>query len=259
VYSTSTVSRPTSFRSEFVPGFDANSTSTTFYVRAYAISGAGVSYGAIETVRNVNLNFMSVQMSNVTIYSGTSAAANVVVSGVSANNIAEWGIVYSDTNRTPSRTGSSSDNEYTLGSRNLTSETIEMRNLKPTTRYYARAYARTTSGNYIYSSPVREFTTPTSMDVTLYSPIEITHNSVTFSGNVSVEGAGNVTEMGFAYSRINNNPTVSDQRAVYAYPSSYGGNFNIDVSGLQANTQYFVRAYATPDTAAAMTMSCIPM
>ncbi|MCL2702150.1 MAG: S-layer homology domain-containing protein [Defluviitaleaceae bacterium] len=231
------------FSIDFTPEAASNSTSRTFHVRAYAINTQGVSYGEVRTVNNVDLNFMGVTMSAFTVNSGTSAQADVKVTGVSANNVFEWGIAYSETVQSPARSGTGSGSAVLVqdGPRNSADDTIVLEGLKPNTRYYARAFARTRNGNYVYSA-VREFTTPVAMDVELFSVQEVTHNSAMVSARVDVQGAGTIVEKGFVSSRINENPTLAD--TVHRHTSNADGSFNMEVRSLSANTGYYVRAYA---------------
>lgn len=65
-----------------------------------------------------------------------------------------------------------------------------------------------------------------------------------FSGKIEATGeASAITECGFCYSTVNENPTVSDTKKV---ADNKGSNlFSIKVEELTENTTYYVRAYAT--------------
>ncbi|NDV17028.1 T9SS type B sorting domain-containing protein [Muricauda sp. TY007] len=68
----------------------------------------------------------------------------------------------------------------------------------------------------------------------------ITATGATFSGNVTDDGGATVTERGFVYS-TNPNPTTSDTKIQVG---SGTGSFSDAVTGLSAETTYYVRAYA---------------
>ena len=69
---------------------------------------------------------------------------------------------------------------------------------------------------------------------------QITTNSAVVGGNITDDGNADVTERGVVYS-ISHNPTTSDTKLSNG---SGIGSFTCDLTGLQANTTYYVRAYA---------------
>jgi len=71
---------------------------------------------------------------------------------------------------------------------------------------------------------------------------EITLNSATFRGIISNTGTPAYTERGFYYSSTNQNPTSSDSKRIVTGDGT--GDFSANVTGLTANTTYYVRAFA---------------
>lgn len=72
-------------------------------------------------------------------------------------------------------------------------------------------------------------------------PTDITANSATLGGNVTSEGSSSVTERGVVYS-TSPNPTTDDNKII---DSSTGtGSYTAPVTGLNAATNYYTRAYA---------------
>lgn len=69
----------------------------------------------------------------------------------------------------------------------------------------------------------------------------VTQTSAQSGGNISNDGGAAVNTRGICWS-INANPTINDFKTS---DSSGTGSFNSNISGLQPNTQYHVRAYAT--------------
>lgn len=68
----------------------------------------------------------------------------------------------------------------------------------------------------------------------------ITQNSATLSSTVENDGGANVTSRGFCWS-VQQNPSINDSK------SSQGigmGSFSYTLTGLDSNSQYYVRAYA---------------
>jgi hypothetical protein len=70
---------------------------------------------------------------------------------------------------------------------------------------------------------------------------EVTQNSAKCSGNVSSDGGMTVTQKGVCYS-ISSNPTINDY---YVSGGTGTGSFTCSLTGLDENTTYYVRTYAT--------------
>tara|TARA_B100001287_G_scaffold73544_1_gene61057 strand:- start:580 stop:2043 length:1464 start_codon:yes stop_codon:yes gene_type:complete len=68
----------------------------------------------------------------------------------------------------------------------------------------------------------------------------VTDNSAISGGNISNDGGSTVTQHGVCWS-TSPNPSTADNTAV---GGSGTGNFTVSITGLNANTEYFVRAYA---------------
>jgi uncharacterized protein (TIGR02145 family) len=69
----------------------------------------------------------------------------------------------------------------------------------------------------------------------------ITENSATGGGNVTSDGGATVTVRGICWSTAPN-PTTADSKTT---DGTGAGSFTSDLTGLTANTMYYVRAYAT--------------
>lgn len=114
--------------------------------------------------------------------------------------------------------------------------------LVPSTNYYIRAYALNNSG-IGYGNQVM-FTTLGSTGspiVTTLPVINITENTASCGGNVTSEGTSVVTGRGICWS-TSQNPTFIDSHTT---DGDGTGSFTSSINGLNANTVYYVRAYAT--------------
>ena len=69
----------------------------------------------------------------------------------------------------------------------------------------------------------------------------ITNNSAQSGGNVTVEGSSPITSRGVCWS-TNTNPNIADNKTT---DGTGTGSFTSSITGLSANTTYYVRAYAT--------------
>ena len=117
-----------------------------------------------------------------------------------------------------------------------------LKGLSAGTRYYARAFAMNIYG--IKYSDESTFTTAQSATIADVTTAEISTvgiNTVSAGGNVTSDGGASVTLRGVCWS-INPYPTIDQSKTT---DGSGTGVFVSAVSGLTANTTYYLRAYAT--------------
>ena len=212
------------------------SASTTYYLRAYATNENGTAYGETITATTKN-GEATVSLSSVTNITALTASASVTVTDAGSATLQSCGICWS-TYPNPTIT----DNKTTASDKVLnTSYPCNMTELQPNTTYYVRGYA-TTDVTTTYSVQESFTTTSGLPTVTIYylSPIAATSASV--SGKVTANGGYNVTARGVCYSNTNSTPTVDDNKVE---SGSGNGSFELSISNLEPNTDYYVCAYAT--------------
>ena len=220
--------------SSSLTGLAAN---TTYYVRAYATNEIGTAYGnevSCTTEQAPNLpTVITTAISNITQTSATSGG-DVTADGGSP--VTTRGICWS-TSSNPTLSGSFITNGSGLGS-----FISELEELEEDTKYYVRAYATNSAGtSYGNENSFTTGQTTTSPTVTTDDVIDIAQTTATSGGDVTSDGGATVTVRGVCWS-ISQNPTTAnshstDGNGVGAFPSS--------LTGLTANTTYYVRAYAT--------------
>ena len=134
------------------------------------------------------------------------------------------------------------DNSKVVYSANTPEATFKviLSGLKYATKYYARAYAKNEMTT-VYGEEVTFTTLPVVPVLTTASISGITGNAALTGGNVTVAGGAEVTARGVCFATVQN-PTIagtktSDGKGV--------GEFVSTLSGLNGNTTYYVRAYAT--------------
>lgn len=107
------------------------------------------------------------------------------------------------------------------------------------TKYYARAYAENSRG-VSYGNEV-SFTTVRPPSVTTTALSNPTSTSVATGGTVDSDGGSPVTARGVCWAKTPN-PTVSNSKT---NNGTGVGTFVSNISSLESNTQYYIRAYAT--------------
>ncbi len=223
---------------EFISYLADLTCSTTYYVRAYAINSAGISYGeqlsfttsdCPETLPTV----VTTTMSNITETTARSGG-NVTDSGsaqVTSRGVC-WSISQNPTTsdiKTSDGTGTGSYASMLTG-------------LECNTTYYVRAYATNEVGT-AYGDE-ENFTTsdcPVFLPEVSTSEISnITERSAMCGGNVTSDGGAEVIDRGICWS-TDPDPTTTNTRTT---DGSGTGSYTSMLTGLECGTTYYVRAYA---------------
>lgn len=107
------------------------------------------------------------------------------------------------------------------------------------TAYYLRAYATTANGTAYGLS--YSFTTKNgAISISTTAVTEILTSSAKSGGSVTDDGGAAVSARGVCWS-VNSSPTINDNKTI---DGAGVGSFTSSITGLVANTNYFVRAYA---------------
>ena len=217
------------FNSE-ITGLTAN---VKYYVRAYATSDYGTSYGN-EVEFTTQMGMPTVTTKSVTGITASSAycGGNVMNSG--GGTISARGVCWS-TEHEPTI----SDNHTTDGT-GVGEFTSSITGLNNNVTYYVRAYA--TNSNGTAYGEERSFTTQEGLAIVTTTDItNITATSAASGGEVTDDGGFNITARGVCWS-TSQNPTISD---THTFDGTGTGSFTSSITGLNYNTTYYVRAYAT--------------
>ncbi len=207
---------------------------TTYYVRAYATNSAGTAYGSEKTL-TTEANLPTVTTGEVSNITQTTAQGSGNVTNSGGANVTERGVCWS-TSHNPTISGSHAYNGTGTGG-----FTVNMTGLTANTHYYVRAYAKNSAG-VSYGNEV-DFTTSQNISaptVTTSQVTNVTQTTATGGGNVTSDGGATVTERGICWS-TSHNPTTSGS---HANSGTGTGSFTVNMTGLTANTTYYVRAYA---------------
>jgi len=208
--------------------------STTYYIRAFATNSVGTTYS--EQALFITLPTINIGSTSSITYK--SAIISAIIPAQGNNKIIEYGICWG-TNTNPTV------QTFSMPGTNLTATNFScaLSNLLPSTKYYARAWAKNENYDINYSSEI-SFTTATIKVpvLTLNTSSNLTYKSATLSGSITTLGDAEINEYGFCYSSTNSTPTVSDKSM---YSSNLSGSvFSSNISGLTQSTKYYYRAYA---------------
>lgn len=222
----------------FVSSMTSLSSSTIYYVRAYATNSAGTAYGEQVSFATLEPEGVLPTLTTVTASGITSSTAssggNIINDGGVA--VTARGISYS-TASSPTIANSITNDGSGTG---IFSSSIS--GLNANTTYYVRAFATNAAGT-AYGNQIT-FTTalpdPVLPTVTTAAINTITHVTASGGGNVTADGNTSVTERGICWSTLSN-PTTADSKTS---DGTGTGAFSSSITGLTASTLYFVRAYA---------------
>ena len=206
---------------------------TTYYFRTFASSTNGTIYGNVKffTTDIAPPTLSTNSISQITSSSATSGG-EITEDGGSA--ISARGVCWS-TETSPTIAGDHTDNGTGSGS-----FTSNITNLLPATEYYVRAYATNSAGTS-YGNEQNFTTLGTVPDVTTNEIYSIDLNSAMSGGEVTSENGAIVTVSGVCWS-TSHNPDLDNS---YTSDSSGLGSYESFITGLQPDTFYYVRAYAT--------------
>lgn len=213
-----------------ITGLDNN---ITYYVRAYATNSNGTSYGE-ERSFTTQEGLSVVTTTDVTNVTATSATSGGEVTNDGGFSITARGVCWS-TSQNPTTTDA-----YTSDGTGMETFSSSITNLTYNTTYYLRAYATNSKGTS-YGEEKTFTTSKLAPTITTTEVTSINTNSAISGGNVTSDGGASVIARGICWS-TSQNPTISNYHTT---DGNGTGEFTSTITGLEENTTYYVRAYAT--------------
>jgi len=221
----------------FVSSITGLTANTTYYVRAYATNGAGAAYGnEISFTAGQSVTTPTVLTSETSNISQTSATSGGDVTSDGGATVTARGVCWSTTSN-PSLTNSHSSDGTGTGT-----FVSSISGLTPNTTYYVRAYATNAAGTSYGNE--KTFTTLSEIIIPSVSTAPVTNITPTTAqsgGTITNNGGASVTARGVCWS-TQQNPDLGDS---HTSDGTGTGSFTSIMTGLTANTFYYVRAYAT--------------
>lgn len=202
---------------------------TTYHVRAYATNSIGTSYG--EDLPFSTVAFTTNGISGIT---SNSAIGGGSILGDGGSPITARGVCWNTSTAPTISNGKTTDGS---GTGTFSSTII---NLAGNSRYYVRAYYINSLGVF-YANEVTFVTNPVIPIVTTGDTLNVANTTAQIANNnVTNDGGSAITERGVCWGTASN-PITAGNKIV---DGSGMGLFTCSLSGLTANTTYYVRAYA---------------
>ncbi|MCX6223033.1 MAG: SPOR domain-containing protein [Bacteroidia bacterium] len=205
----------------------------TYTLKAYAINSVGTSYSGSASFSTTAIGATLTTVAATSI-SSNSASSGGNISSDGGSSVTARGVCWSIISG-PTTSGSKTSDGTGIG--NFTSS---ISGLTPGTVYYARAYAINSAGT-AYGNELTITTTANLATIATTAVTSITSTTATGGGNISADGGGAVTAKGICWSTTSG-PTISNSKT---NDGSGTGAFISSLTGLNAGTLYYVRAYAT--------------
>jgi len=209
-------------------------TNTTYHVRSFATNSVGTSYGNELSFTTKTLTVPTISTQTISTITNTTAIAGGNITDDGGTSILVRGICWS-----LSSNPTTADNFTTEGV-GAGSYISLMTGLTSNTLYHVRAYATNAQGTS-YGNDL-SFTTIVLQlaSVTTAAASSISYTTATSGGNVTTDNGSSVTSRGICWATTTS-PTTSNSN----YSQAGGlGTFTANMTGLTANTTYYVRSFA---------------
>ncbi len=243
-WSTATITALTSTRTVdgngvgiFTSEISGLSPGVNYYVRAYATNSGGTKLGNEVTFTATPESVVpSVTTTQATSVTSVSAVSGGEVTSDGGTAILARGVCWRPNEPNPNI----QQHSKTIDGNQIGPFTSDLSPLSPGTTYYYRAYATNSVGT-AYGMEYN-FTTPATLPIISTIPATgITQNTANSGGDITSSGGASITAKGVCWNTSPNpttgNFTTSDGIGTGAYISN--------MSSLSANTNYWVKAYAT--------------
>ena len=218
---------------QFSSEINTLTSNTKYYVRAYATNIEGTGYG--NTISFTTKGKAQLTTADITELTAASAVSGGNITNDGGSEITARGVCW---NTSIDPTISNNKTSDSVGSGIFSSKII---NLTENVLYYARAYATNSSGTS-YGNTISFTTTSATKPIITTAAISgITKTSAISGGAISSDGGAAITSRGVCWS-TSSNPTIANNKT---NDGTGTVTFTSNITALNPNTLYYVRAYAT--------------
>ena len=221
----------------FVSHISGLTSNTTYYIKAFATNSVGTAYGNQVTF-TTTITLPTLTTDDVSAVTATTATSGGNITSQGGASVTARGVCWGIT------TNPTIDNSKTNDGSEIGSFISSITGLTHGTTYYVRAYA-TNIGGTAYGNEV-SFTSAFELPALTTLPItSVTATAAIGGGNITNNGGDSIIVRGLCWN-ITGNPTF-DKNVGYTTDGSGIGNYTSQLTALQTNTIYYVRAYAVTD------------
>ena len=210
---------------------------TTYYATAVIFTTTNVVYTSniLTFTTTSSVGTPTVLTTGLVSKTNNSLVIGGNVTSVGTSSVYSRGVCYSTA---PNPTIS---NSFVQSGNGVGAFTSTLINLNPSIIYYVRAFATNKSGTS-YGTEISVSTSGNTPTLTTLSVSSISLTTANCGGNITNSGGGIVTSRGIVWSK-NPNPNIS--LPTKTVDGSGLGIYNSAITGLQQDTKYYVKAYAT--------------
>ncbi|MCP4113245.1 MAG: hypothetical protein GY749_48240, partial [Desulfobacteraceae bacterium] len=214
---------------------------TQYFVKAYAVNGKGTSYGKeVEFTTPPDVpSVVTEEVTSVTSYTAESGGEVISDGGapVTAKGVC-WSTLFIDNSI------ELEDLYHTEDGSGTGSFTSSISDLEPGKLYFLRSYAVNSAGTaygnqFFFDTPAVKPTVETA------DAASVTETGVSAGGTVTSDGGATVTARGLCWSTSVIDDTTKLEEIDHTEDGSGTGSFTSSITGLNPNTTYHIRAYAT--------------
>lgn len=215
---------------------------TTYYVRAYAVSDAGPSYGN-------KVSFSTPTMATITtnppnFVTATTAVSGGMISDSGGSDVLKRGVFWSTIDGFTPDVLSADQTDDGTGTGRFDSV---LKNLAADTTYYVKAYASTITGTSYGAQFSFRTSQPVKATITTVLAAEITDTTANSGGDITDEGGATTNIRGIKWSsQPGFDPEVAGEK-IEQIGAGGIGIFSCTIIGLIRGTTYYIYAYATND------------
>jgi hypothetical protein len=207
---------------------------TKYYIKAYITNGTETAYGSETSFTTVSASIPTLTTTAIASVTTTTASSGGNISNDGGAPVTARGVCWN------TATSPTTANSKTTDGTGTGSFTSSLTSLTANTTYYYRAYATNSAGTG-YGNEIIFTTVASTPTLTTTAPGSITQTTATSGGNITDNGGAPVLASGVCWSTTSN-PLVSGSHTT---DGSASGTFISSITGLTANTTYYVKAYAT--------------
>jgi len=210
-------------------------TKKTIWIFTFSVIGA-LLFMISSCKKDDDVNVPTLTTTAVTEITSSNAISGGMITDNGGAAVTVRGVCWSTS---PNPTTAGNKTEDGAGSGSFTSN---ITGLEANTKYYVRAYATNSAGT-AYGNQL-EFTTALGINLPVLTtkPVtEIDRHTAVSGGDITSDGGGTISARGICWS-TSPNPTIEDDKTE---DGDGTGSFVSNVTGLESNTTYYLRAYAT--------------